>query len=815
MPPSRFSLHDELGRGGMGRVVLAQDRELGRDVAIKFLLDPSSAAPHLIARFVAEARITGQLEHPNIVPVHDLGTTPEGEPYFVMKRVQGRSLHDVLVLLAAGDRDTARHWTRHRLLSAFVQLGQAVAYAHDRGILHRDLKPGNVMLGRFGEVLVMDWGLAQAITPDVGALPSTTSGPTYPTQGGPELGFADTIDVPAVDGNGIQVPHPPTRVLADSPTVAQDPSHDGGTIGTPGYMSPEQAQGDHDRVDVRSDVYSLGAILYEMLSLQRAHPGADVYTLLFQTVSGPPVDPRLRAPEQRIPAEVAGICMRALVTDPAGRFPSAAALVAAVEAFLEGSRRREAAQIHVAAAREAWARFQACERERETLRERERTLSAAVPPWAPLVEKVDLLGARDRLSRLGPLSVRAFAELQAACEHALSQDPENRDAHSLLALAHWERFTQADAAHDADGLLYHAERVRAHDDGTWEAAIQGDGAMTLLTDPPGATVICERFVTEGLVWTTTDRRVLGKTPIVTLPMSMGSYRITLQLRGRRDTIYPIDITRGRHWDAGAHPIPLLTDAEIGPDSVYVPAGPFLCGGDPDAPETGPRRDLWEPGFVCEVLPVTMEGYCRFVNALHACDPEAAWRRAPRAESTDEKGGGSYWERPPPGQTWIVPKRDRDGDPWDPRWPAGSVSWHDAVAFAAWRAEAEGLPWRLPSETQWEKAARGVDGRLYPWGDAFDPTLCKMRDSRPGRSMLEPVGAFPADVSVYGVRDMAGGNRDWCGEDHFSGETSRRPVRGGSWYSSARLCRVTNRVGNEPWAVLSNYGFRVVLAVGNR
>ena len=159
----RFQLHAELGRGGMGRVLEARDPELRRSVAVKVIIDPSRVTEAQLARFVAEAQITSQLEHPNIVPVYDMGATSTGEVYFVMKKVEGRSLRQVLTALRDGDEATTAEFPRTKLLHAFIQVCNAVAYAHDRGVLHRDLKPDNVMLGPFGEVLLMDWGLARLV----------------------------------------------------------------------------------------------------------------------------------------------------------------------------------------------------------------------------------------------------------------------------------------------------------------------------------------------------------------------------------------------------------------------------------------------------------------------------------------------------------------------------------------------------------------------------------------------------------------------------------------------------------------------------
>ena len=152
--------------------------------------------------------------------------------------------------------------------------------------------------------------------------------------------------------------------------------------------------------------------------------------------------------------------------------------------------------------------------------------------------------------------------------------------------------------------------------------------------------------------------------------------------------------------------------------------------------------------------------------------------------------------------WPLPFVDGDGDHNLPNWPALGVDWFDAVAFAA----AAGA--RLPTEPEWEKAGRGGDGRLFPWGDRFDASLCWMAASRPDKGSPKPVGASPDDESVYGVRDLAGGCREWCAEDHLDERRQERPVRGGSWIGSARLCRLANRFGYTPRMATVQVGLRL-------
>jgi len=284
----------------MGEVVLHRDHLIGRQVAKKTLLR-AVASDRAFTRFVREARVQGQLEHPSVVPVYDFGVAPDGIPFFTMKRVRGETLAHILELLAAHDPEYTARFSRHKLLAAFRQVCLAVEYAHLRGVVHRDLKPSNVMLGDFGEVYVLDWGLAKLRT-----------------------------DADDGDGSALRDVAPPS-----DRTGAED------MVGTPAYMAPEQFGAGKNRFDTRNDVFALGAILFEILTLTRYRPGESFATLLPSLLREADRDHPTR-PSERVAIPIAPeldeACARALETDPAARLASAAAIAEVVERYLEGDR---------------------------------------------------------------------------------------------------------------------------------------------------------------------------------------------------------------------------------------------------------------------------------------------------------------------------------------------------------------------------------------------------------------------------------------------------------------------------------------------
>jgi serine/threonine-protein kinase len=268
----------------------------------------------------------------------------------------------------------------------------------------------------------------------------------------------------------------------------------------------------------------------------------------------------------------------------------------------------------------------------------------------------------------------------------------------------------------------------------------------------------------------------------------------------------------------------------------VPGGACTVGGDEDAYDSLPRQEVVVGDFAIARFPVTFEEYLGFINDLWERDSDQAEKRFPR----EETGGECYIKRGPGGR-WVVNYEllvEGEARQFCPpervgQVPVCAVDWFDAVAYARWWSQRTGVPWRLPLEAEFEKAVRGADGRFYPWGDWFDPTFCKMRDSRPGIGQPEPIGAFPVDESPYGARDLSGGMRAWVGDVHgeLASEaalsepepppgtprdvTGERIVRGGAWLYTHPAIRGAARFRAYAMTRNSMFGIRLARTPGAR
>ena len=751
---SRFEVHDELGRGAMGVVSAARDLDLQRDVALKRLLLGGGAGPESTRLFLEEARLAGSLEHQNIVPVYELGRLPDGQPFFAMRRLAGRPLSSVLQELARDEPAAVEEFGRARMLTIFLQICGAVDYAHSRGVVHRDLKPANIVVGGFGDVQLLDWGIAARL---------------------------DDIDRPAAAGP---------------------------VAGTPGFIAPEILWQRDDVVPRLAEVWALGAVLYELLTFERACGGVTAAIALEATMAGTLVPPRERCPHRKIPVELEEICLGALHTEPSQRPGSAGQLARQVEDFLEGVRERERrgrlARRELREARAARARYEALGEELGAAREQVDALRRRVNPWDRVAEKRPMWAAEDRVRDVEDARDDQFNRAETAYLRALQLLPEDEDATDGLSGLWWERLERSEGEGDRRGVRRAVARIRALEPEAAEERLAGGGRLSLVSTPPGARVWLHRFEQKDRLLLPADGSEVGVTPIEGLPVPMGCHLLMIEAPGAAPLRVPIFVERRSELTVSVR---LLSHLDVPEGFVHVPGGPFLFGGAPT-----PYGVASPPGhaslddFAIGAFPVTLADYAAFVATL---PPSEQAERLPRTAGGEaillEEGSGWVPHVPP-----FCPAGERFSRRAARRLPAVGLRWQDAAAYCAWKGELIGRTLCLPTEMQWEKAARGVDGRRYPWGDAWDPGFVNRAGSRAGPARLEPIGQYGMDQSVYGVRDVCGGVREWCrGTDDGS---DAHPVRGGDW----------TRTDDQPLSARSTVpgdtrslrtGFRLCLVLG--
>jgi serine/threonine-protein kinase len=748
--PGQLETGALIAAGGMGEVYRVKDFALHRPLAMKVLLASLRDEPHMRDRFVDEAQVTAQLGHPGVVPVHAIGELPDGRPFFTMKEVRGLTLADAIGEWRRGGAGAAR-WSEQRRLEIFQKVCEAVAYAHARGVAHCDLKPANVMVGAFGEVLVMDWGVARLVAPSMS---------------GDDTGEPPVMTVGVVTANAW-------------------------VAGTPEYMAPEQARADLARLGPPADVFALGVMLYELLAGERPYHGS-------------PTELRAQAEAfalPPLPAAAAGagdealfaIIARALAPDPAARYPDAKALADDLGRWREGALRREKG---LAVVREAEALLPEIAEHAArvaSLREAAARELAAIAPDAPSAYRAHAWAledeARELTNEVALRTMQAEQRLHAALTHA----PDLVEAKRLIASLRRERHREAERRRDFAEAARHELVLRTFDVGEHQGYLDGLAPLTLVTDPP-CRVRLSRFVVRQRQLVPMFVRELGETPLVDVELPVGSYLLELDAGDRPTVRYPVWLRRAgaftgrRPGEASPAVIRLPPAGALAPGEAWIAEGPFQRGGDDDAPGAGPAEDVWVAGFAIDERPVTNAELARFLAALEG----TPYRRGVLRD----------------GLAVLAPDA-----------PAVGLSWEGAAALARWRSRTTGRRYRLPTEHEWEKAARGADGRLYPWGDFTDGSLCCSRTAERAPRGPALVTAFPSDVSPYGVRGVGGNVRDWCadapgpeGAHGGARHEGERVVRGGSWRQPPDAARVAARASLAEGVGHVDVGVRLVRGI---
>jgi len=494
----RYQIGQVIGRGGMGVVRLVKDLDLGRTVAMKTLNPGDPDAKMLVASLIAEGQTTGQLEHPNIVPVYELGVLPDGTVFYTMRRVSGSTLKEVLHRLRNGDRPTRLQFTERKLLSLLQQVCLALHYAHSCGVVHRDVKPDNIAVGAYGEVQLLDWGIAYMIG-----------------------------------------------------RVSDPLARPGLVVGTPHYMAPEQARGEIHRVDGRTDVFSLGVVLHEILTLctpvvergtERVLEAVRKLTVAAR--------PEKRADGSAVPDALADICVRALAPNPENRMASAGELAERIEQYLEGSAERERraalAMEEFAIGLQAYSTYMALRRQRETLTSDLERRRREVRRWDPVSLKRTLAEDEARAQLMSFESSRAFTTTANHLHAVLGLEPEHAHARSALANLYWTRFEDAERRGELEDIVYFADLFLRFNDSVRGPLPSGGGHITVRTFPEGGEVAVYDFGVGVPDLRSKPGRSLGTAPVEGIELPMGMYLLVARKEGYRHAQQAVFVRPGLH-----------------------------------------------------------------------------------------------------------------------------------------------------------------------------------------------------------------------------------------------------------------------------
>ncbi|MCA9597525.1 MAG: SUMF1/EgtB/PvdO family nonheme iron enzyme [Myxococcales bacterium] len=490
-PKRRYRRVGVLGEGGMGQVDEVFDCVLGRSVAKKALL--LDADDHRAALLIAEAQICAQLEHPAIVPLYDLDADGDGRPYYTMRVVHGRTLRDAL---EASDARLPLAQT----LAIFRQVCLAVDYAHNRGVVHRDLKPENVVLGEFGEVYVVDWGIATVL-----------------------------------EGSSVSR-------SAEAPRVA----------GTPCYMAPEQALGND--VDGRADVFSLGVMLYEILAGSRPFPGKDVRSVFARRRQNVEVPPSRRG--AGAPTAFDALVLACLSPEARYRPGRARVIAAAVDEFLDGERARQESEREAASCTEralsALADFEALDREARQERQAADEELAELPPWKGAEEKAGAWSRAARARSLSSNAARALARAETELTRALSHVGDYAPARQALADLYFRQFRVAEVDGDEEQMAQLLDLARSYDDGALVLELANRGELCVRAS---GRVRVARYEPRGPLLATEAPIDVGPEPTL---LEAGSYVVVAETGVR----YPLLVKRAVRHELVLADAPAIPDGFV-------------------------------------------------------------------------------------------------------------------------------------------------------------------------------------------------------------------------------------------------------------
>lgn len=793
-----------IGLGGIGTVFSAHDPVLHRDIAIKILRPAYRNKLNYVAGFIREARITAQIDHPNVIPVHRLGMFDDAGTYFTMKRVRGVTLSQILRKLKDGDAETQKTFTRQRLLEIYISILNGVAFAHSKGIIHRDLKPANIMVGDYGEVFIADWGLAIYRSENDHSQHS----------GKIELGELpdDTPDAEAKDSGKPQV------------------------SGTPAFMAPEQVTSKDEDLDEQIDVYALGTILYSILTWEQS-PYEDVSTvtqLMQRVVTRKFLRPRRRAPRRRIPYELEAITLKAMNASKSDRYESVIALLNDVRNYLAKYpvsaysplplyrfykliRRRPLVPLTLMAALLTlgiWNLNTALQNymlrrsllvvAEETLLECEKSSNTAYVTRSKLHELYTRTGKTETFGTARPLKSRYLrASNQFANSLNTSWETLNKlmnlnlsdqKATELFARLLTNQMQFALANNHTLLLAQTAERLRQ-----LPVALQ----EKIYAATPGlAWQIIQLELNQGelkiiakdkSLTLTARQKGSAEIPLAAAPavnkLKAGYYTLSAGFSDGRKLQFPVEVIRDNTAELNLS-LPQRTPENM----IYIPGGSFIFG-DRTFDDQFARIRL--DAFFISQHEVTIGEYMKFWHSLKSAGLKERYRAY--VDNTAAQGRK------------LMPLWDDSGKlmvPYTERMPIVGITVEAMESYCQYMTEQTGFAYRLPTALEWEKAARGVDGREYVWGNTFrkNAACLSTQDHPSGGDIPAEVGTHPEDRSVYGIYDMTGNARELVSNP---GGWQYYTVKG----SSFNLSESFARLAAHAYAFnLSDVGFRCAVSV---